>query len=136
MNAIKSSELMKAMETSKQAAQQVGRPYSIAVMDSGRNLLAFLRMEGAPLGTIEAAQGKAFAASSLAMSTSDLSPLVQPGAALYGLAHAQERPFVSFGGGIPVFRNGALVGSVGASGGTIKEDIQVAQAIVDSLEAA
>jgi hypothetical protein len=41
---------------------------------------------------------------------------------------------VLFGGGLPLRLKGNVVGAVGISGGTVKEDIQIAEAVVDALE--
>jgi uncharacterized protein GlcG (DUF336 family) len=125
-----------AITAARSAAEQIGRAFSIAIMDSGRNLIAFARMPGAPLGTIEAAQGKAYAAASLGMATHDIDPLVQPGAALYGMAQAHRHAFITFGGGIPVRHGGRLRAAVGVSGGSLDEDIAIAAAAVASLEGA
>ncbi|WP_181181549.1 heme-binding protein [Mesorhizobium sp. B3-1-6] len=134
MHAIDYDDIRNAIEAARTKAGEIGRAFSIAIMDSGRNLVAFTRTAGAPLGTIEAAQGKAYAAASLGMSTSDIDPLVQPGAALFGMAQAHRHPFITFGGGIPFRRNGVLHGAVGVSGGSLTEDTAIAAAAVASLE--
>lgn len=136
MNEIEYDMVSAAIDAVREKAEEIGRAFSIAILDSGRNLVAFARLPGAPLGTIEAAQGKAYAAASLGMSTHDIDPLVQPGAALFGLSQAHRHPFITFGGGIPFRRDGKLLGAVGVSGGSADEDIAMATAAVRSLERA
>ncbi len=136
MDEINYDDVRAAIEVTRSKAQEIGRAFSMVILDSGRNLIAFARLPGAPLGTIEAAQGKAYAAASLGMATQDIDPLVQPGAALYGMPQAHHHPFITFGGGIPFRRGGRLCGVVGVSGGSLDEDIAMATAAVRSLEQA
>lgn len=136
MDEISYDDVSAAIDATRRKADKIGRAFSIAILDSGRNLIAFARLPGAPLGTIEAAQGNAYAAASLGMATADINPLVQPGAALYGMPQAHRHPFITFGGGIPFRRGGRLCGAVGVSGGLLDEDIAMATAAVRSLEQA
>ncbi|TDD30004.1 heme-binding protein [Kribbella turkmenica] len=111
-----------------QAAAEMGSPSSVAVVDSGRNLLAFGRSDGAILASLEVSQAKAYTAGSLKMPTADLSALVQPGGPFYGLSGADGRPFIPFGGGVPLLDGDTLVGAVGAAGGSPDQDDAVAKA--------
>lgn len=115
------------------AAADIPSPSSIAIVDAGRNLLAFRRMDKAPLGSIEIAIAKAYTARSFNMATADLDPIVQPGQPLYGIGVTHHHPLVTFGGGIPVHMDGIIVGAVGVSGGTVVQDMAVAQAAVNVL---
>lgn len=114
-------------------ADEISCPVSIAVLDAGRELLAFARQAGAPLASAEIAQNKAFTARSLNMSTADLAALTQPGAPLYGIQTAHSRPLVAFGGGIPLRRNGVVVGAVGISGGSVEQDDDIARFAADTV---
>jgi uncharacterized protein GlcG (DUF336 family) len=67
------------------------------------------------------------------MNTQDLTPYVQPGAPYYGLEVSHRHPMVVFGGGVAVKVNGALTGAVGIAGGTLDNDIAVANAVVAAL---
>ncbi len=107
-------------------AEEIGSPSSIAIMDEGRNLMAFSRMDSALLGSIEIAIGKAYTARSLNSRTSDVARLVQPGEALYGLEVTHRHPLVVFGGGVPLMGGGEVIGSVGVAGGTVEQDEEVA----------
>lgn len=108
-------------------------PCSIAIVDSGRNLVAFARGEGAMLGSAELARNKAFTAASFKMKTSAVSDVSQPGAPLFGLDTAGDRPFVIFGGGVPVVREAEMIGAVGVSGGAVEEDERIAETVVAAL---
>lgn len=104
-------------------------------MDAGDNLMAFLRVDDAALSTVEIAQGKAYTALALRSPSGNWLEVVQPGRELYGLdALGGRRPFVVFGGGLPVRSGKSVIGGVGASGGPVDADLEIAQAMVDVLE--
>lgn len=116
-------------------AQEIGSPSSIAVVDAGRELVAFARQDDALLASTEIAQNKAYTARSLNMATKDVGPLTQPGQPLYGLETTHQRPLVSFGGGRPLKRGGEIVGAIGVAGGTVEQDDEIAGAGAAALEA-
>ena len=103
---------------------------ALAVADGNGSLVAFLRQENVLPVSVDLARKKAFTATQLKISTADLAPLVQPGGMLFGLQH--ERDLVVFGGGIPLWEGDQLVGAVGVSGGSVEEDVAVAQAAVEA----
>ena len=105
---------------------------SVAVVDQGGQLVAFERMDGADLVTIGLAQDKAWTALMNRMPTRDLAPLVQPGAEFFGYESIGRGRTIVFAGGMPLLRDGILVGGVGVSGGSVEED----QAAVDAALAA
>ena len=74
-----------ALQAAVGKAMEIGSPSSIAIVDDGRNLVAFARMDDALLASIEIAQGKAYTARSMNMNTADIGPLTQPGQPLYGI---------------------------------------------------
>lgn len=117
-------------------ARELGEPSSLAIVDAGGNLMAFLRVDDAALSTVEIAQSKAYTALALRSPSGNWLEIVQPGAALYGLdALGGRRPFVVFGGGLPVRDGKSVIGGVGASGGPVDADVAIAQAMVDALQA-
>jgi uncharacterized protein GlcG (DUF336 family) len=116
------------VSAARQKAQQIGVPMNIAVVDEGNNLMAFARMEGAWLGSIDISQGKAYTARAFDMPTQDLAPLAQPGKPLFGIQASNEGHLVIFPGGIPLVENGTVVGAVGVSGGSVDQDQEVAAA--------
>src|SRR5580698_2919363 len=111
-------------------AAEIGIPYNIAVVDSGGGLVAHVRMDGAWLGSVDIAINKAWTARAFDASTEDLSHLTQSGQQGFGLNTTNNSKVVIFGGGIPVKRDGVVIGAVGASGGSVAQDIAVAQAAV------
>jgi uncharacterized protein GlcG (DUF336 family) len=116
------------------AGRDMGVAFSCAVVDSGGLLVAFERMDAAELVTIDLAIDKAFTAVTNQVPTADLAAQSQPGAELYGYANVAGGRMVIFGGGLPLFRNGVLVGGVGVSGGTVAEDQRTAEAGVAAFE--
>jgi uncharacterized protein GlcG (DUF336 family) len=116
------------------AAEGIGVPMSIAILDEGRELLAFARQDGVALGTIEVAVSKAYTACSTGADTVDLRPLTQPGQPLFGLEGVHPRGYLTLPGG-RVLRAGAtrIVGAIGVSGGSLDEDDRVAAAGVAAL---
>jgi uncharacterized protein GlcG (DUF336 family) len=120
-----------ALQSALEKAFEMGSPSSVAVLDAGRELVAFARMDDALLASAAIAQAKAYTARSLNAATKDVGALVQPGAPLFGLqtAHlAVGRTLVTFGGGVPVLVDGEVVGAVGVAGGSPDQDHEVASA--------
>jgi len=112
---------------------EIGVPFSTAVVDSGDQLVAFARMDGADLVTLGLARDKAFSALMNRMPTADLAPLVQPGAEFFGYDALAGGRMVVFGGGAPVELEGILVGAIGVSGGSSAEDQQAADAALGAI---
>ena len=113
--------LIEAVET--QAARS-GKKAVIAVANAEGNPIAVHVMDGAFLVSYEVAVKKAYTAVAVKMSTMELSALCQPGGTFYGL-QALDR-VITFGGGIPLYRDGVIVGGLGVSGGTGEEDHELA----------
>ena len=117
------------IEGCKAEAGTIGQPMNIAVVDDGGNLVAFAAQDDTKLIGENISQRKALTAVLFQMDTKDLVPLVQPGAALYGIESTSEGKLVVFAGGVLLRdSNGAIAGGVGVSAGTIDEDHQVAEA--------
>jgi uncharacterized protein GlcG (DUF336 family) len=102
-----------------------GVPVSVAVVDSGGQLVAFERMDGADLVSITLAQDKAWTALMNRMPTGDLGPIVQPGTEFYGYHTIRGGRMIIFAGGLPLQRDGVLVGAVGVSGGDSAQDARI-----------
>lgn len=109
-------------------ATQIGCPVSVAILDAGRELLAFARQQDAPLLSAEVAQTKAYTARSLDVATADLAELTRPGGPLYGLETSHPRRLAAFGGGRPIEIGGTVVGAIGVAGGTVEQDDEIARA--------
>jgi len=115
-------------------AEALGTPYNIAVVDSGGNLLLFARMDGAWLGSIDIAIHKAFTARAFDMPTDELAKMAQPGKPLFGIQDTNHDRIVVFGGGAPVKAGETVLGAIGASGGTVQQDIEVVEAALRAFE--
>ena len=116
-------------------AQEIGQPMNIAVVDAGTNLTAFVRMDGAWLGSIDIAINKAFTAKAFDISTLELGRNSQPRDQFFGIHASNHGRVMIFAGGIPVKVNGQIVGGVGVSGGDWETDLRIAQAAVESIGA-
>ena len=116
------------VSAAEQKAQQMGQPMNIAVMDAGRNLVAFQRMNGAWVASIDIAIDKAFTSAGRGLTTREIGDMAQPGQPLFGINTTNGGRIVIFAGGVPLMRDGEVVGAVGVSGGTPDEDHEVAEA--------
>ena len=101
---------------------------NIAIVDAGANLVAFARMDGAWLGSMDISMKKAKTARFFDMNTGIIGELSQPGGALYNIEHSNGG-LITFPGGIPV-KNAAgdVIGAIGVSGSTVENDHAVADA--------
>lgn len=108
-------------------AKAKGVSVVVAVSDAGGNLIAFQREEDAFVASIDIAINKAFTSASLKMSTKELGELAKPDASLYGIQFTNDGKIVIFGGGEPLIKNGVIVGALGVSGGTAKDDTAFAE---------
>ncbi len=100
----------------------------IALVDTGANLKAFARMDGAWLGSVDIAIKKAKTARFFNMDTGEIGKLSQPGGPLYNIEHSNEG-LISFPGGIPIKgKSGNVIGAIGVSGNTVENDHSVAEA--------
>jgi uncharacterized protein GlcG (DUF336 family) len=109
-------------------ARALGVAMTCAVVDSGDQLVAFERMDGADLVGVTLARDKAFTALANRMPTRDLAPVVQPGTEFYGYDSVAGGRTIVFAGGMPLERDGVLVGAVGVSGGDAAQDQQAVDA--------
>ena len=115
-------------------ASALGVPMAIGVVDEKGGLLFFARMDETLPASTEIAVSKAYTSAVLRKSTHEVGKLAQPGEPLYGIQYTHQGKIVLFGGGLPLRLKGNVVGAVGISGGTIKEDIQIAETVVDALK--
>jgi len=112
----------------KKKAAEINTKMDIAVVDAGGNLKAFVRMDGAWLGSIDIAQRKARTSRWFDMDTGVIGTLSQPGGPLYGIEHSNGG-LITFPGGVPLKNaQGEVVGAIGVSGSTVQNDHTVAAA--------
>lgn len=127
-NDITEAQTHEILAAAVQKAKKDNLLMNIAIVDAGGNLKAFMRMDGAFLASIDIAIKKAKTARSLNMSTYELSKLAQPGQELYGI-EVSNGGMVIFGGGELIKnKDGLIIGAIGVSGGSVAEDMSVAQA--------
>ena len=94
---------------------------AICVVDGGGHVIACQRMDGAALGAMRLASGKAYTAVLWGTRSGDFMESTQPGGVDWGFNATDER-IVVYAGGVPLHADGRLVGALGASGGTAEED--------------
>jgi uncharacterized protein GlcG (DUF336 family) len=133
-NGISLDEALRVISAARKKAEEIGVMQNIAVVDAGGNLAAFARMDGAWGGSIDIAKNKAYTARAFDMTTEALGAISQPGEMCYGIHASNDLRVIIFGGGIPLVRNGKVFGAVGVSGGTVPQDIEVAEAGLAAFE--
>ena len=109
-------------------AAAIGQPMNIAVVDAGANLVALERMEGAWIGSINISINKAFTARAFDIETKALGENSQSGDQFFGIHASNHGRVMIFAGGVPLKAGGQVVGAVGVSGGSGKQDQSVAEA--------
>jgi uncharacterized protein GlcG (DUF336 family) len=122
------------LESAEKKAIEINVPVVIAIVDEGGNLVAQHRMDNSLLVSISLALSKAYTSIALKMTTEKLSKITLPGKPLYGLESLGDKKICIIGGGIPIIINGNLIGSIGVSGGTVEEDILIAEYSLLSLD--
>ncbi|MGW3461341.1 GlcG/HbpS family heme-binding protein [Streptomyces olivaceoviridis] len=106
----------------RRAAEAAGVTVSVTVLDAGGHLIAFRRDDRAVLISGETSTRKAYTALQLNAPTADLVDLVKPGGPFHTLPTALDRPLLFIAGGLPVHRDGRLIGAIGVGGGTPEQD--------------
>src|SRR3954468_20141432 len=123
------------IEAAEAKADELGKPFVIAVVGDDGVLKAFSRMDGAALLSVQVAQDKAYTAVGFGMPTSGSPDLTKRGAPRAPGAPTGSERLVIFGGGYPIAVDGQVVGAIGVSGGHYSEDQQVAEAGLAALGA-
>ena len=121
-------EAQSILSAAEEKATEMGQPMNIAVMDAGRNLVAFHRMDGAWVASTDIAIDKAFTSAGRGLTTRKIGEMAQPGQPLFGINTTNGGRIVIFAGGLPLVRDGDVVGAVGVSGGSVDQDEEVAEA--------
>lgn len=116
-------------------AQEMNLKVAISVVDDHGDLVAFNKMDGSLIVSGELSMNKAWTSAALRIPTADFQKYIQPGAPLYGIELTHNQRFVSLAGGLPLVAGGAVVGGVGISGGSSKEDTEIAQAAIEKFGA-
>ena len=122
------ADARRVIAAAEKKAADIGQPMNIAVVDEGGNLVSHVRMDGAWLGSIDISINKAFTSRAFDITTKDLSKFAQPGADFFGIHVSNHGRIMIFAGGIPLKKDGKVVGAIGVSGGSGQQDHSVAEA--------
>ena len=109
-------------------AEEAGTRVNVAVVDSGGNLAAFLRMPGAFLQSIEIAIDKAYTAAGFGLPTGAWSEALMAHSPAVRAGIPMRPRMVCFGGGLPLRHEDRLIGGIGVSGGSEEQDEACARA--------
>src|SRR5579862_7356305 len=120
------SEAKQIIDVIVQKALQMKKPAVVAVADSHGELIAFARMDGAPISSIRIAANKAWTAARERKPTKDIGEKARHPEKGHDIAYYGDPKFVGWGGGVPVWRNGQVVGAVAVSGLSSSEDVVLA----------
>jgi glc operon protein GlcG len=107
-------------------ARQLGKSAVVAVTDAHGELIAFARMDGAPLASIRIAANKAWTAARDRKPTKDIGDKIRDPVKGFDIAYYGDRRFVGWGGGIPIWQNGEVIGAIGVSSLSSVEDVALA----------
>ena len=133
MSDITLEQARKIVDAAQKKAEELSLKMDIAVVDAGANLKAFVRMDGAWLGSIDIAIKKAKTARFFDMPTGEIGKLSQPGGSLFNI-EISNSGLISFPGGIPLKnKDGEIIGAIGVSGDSVENDHKVAEAGVAAL---
>ncbi len=123
-----------AINAAKIKAAEIDTKMDISVVDAGSNLVAFARMDGAWIGSVDISFKKAKTAAWFTMDTAALSPLIQPGQSLYNIEHSNGG-LITFPGGV-IIKNvaGEVIGAIGVSGSLVENDHAVAVAGANAVK--
>ena len=114
-------------EAANEKALEMNVPIVFSVVDKGGNLILLHRMKDSLLASLDISMGKAFTACALKLATHEVKKLSEPGKELYGIESTNKGKLVLFGGGYPVKIKNKIVGGIGVSGGTVEEDMIIAE---------
>src|SRR5919109_1932183 len=122
------NEARRVIAAAEKKAAEIKQPMNIAVVDEGGNLVSHVRMDGAWIGSVDISINKAFTSRAFDIATKDLATHSQSGGQFFGIHVSNHGRIMIFAGGIPLKRDGKVVGAIGVSGGSGEQDHAVAAA--------
>jgi uncharacterized protein GlcG (DUF336 family) len=125
---IKLEDARRIIAAAEKKAAEIGQPMNIAVADAGGNLIAHVRMDNAWLGSVDISIKKAWTSRAFDITTKDLAANSQSGDQFFGINASNDGRVMIFAGGIPLKKDGQVVGAIGVSGGSGEQDHAVAEA--------
>jgi glc operon protein GlcG len=114
-------EAMRAVELIVEKASQMKKAAVVAIADAHGDLIYFVRMDGAPVSSIRIAINKAWTAAR------ERKPTKEIGEKGHDIAYYGDPNYVGWGGGVPVWKDGAVIGAVAVSGLSSIEDVALAE---------
>ena len=120
------AEARRIIDLIVEKASQMGKAAAVAVADSHGDLICFARMDGAPVSSISIAMNKAWTAARERKPTREIGEKVKHPEKGHDIAYYGDPKYVGWGGGIPIWKNGEVVGAVAVSGLSSNEDIALA----------
>jgi uncharacterized protein GlcG (DUF336 family) len=118
----------RVIAAAEKKAAEIGQPMNIAVADAGGTLVAHVRMDNAWLGSVDISIKKAWTSRAFDITTKDLGENSQSGDQFFGIHASNDGRVMIFAGGIPLKKDGKVVGAIGVSGGSGEQDHLVAEA--------
>src|SRR5258706_15784809 len=128
MSALKLEDARRVISAAEKKANEIGQPMNIAVADEGGNIVAHVRMDNAWIGNIDISMNKAYASSAFEIEAKELAKHAQSGGQFFGVHVSNDGKVMIFAGGVPLKREGKIVGAIGVSGGSGDQDQSVATA--------
>lgn len=127
------SDARRAVDLIVEKATQMQKAIVVAVTDCRGELLAFARMDGAPVSSVVIAMNKAWTAARAAKPTQEIGERVKHPEKGHDISYYGDPKFVGWAGGVPVFKNGEVAGAVAVSGLSGAEDASLASLAVDLI---
>jgi glc operon protein GlcG len=120
------SDAKRAADLIVEKAAQMQKAASIAVADAHGDLLYFVRMDGAPVSSIQIAINKAWTAARERKPTKEIGDKIRHPEKGHDIAYYGDPKYVGWGGGVPVWKSGEVVGAIAVSGLSSNEDVALA----------
>src|SRR6266478_4035499 len=115
---IQLADARRIIAAAEKKATEIGQPMNIAVADAGGNLISHVRMDNAWLGSMDISIKKGWTSRAFDITTKDLGDNSQPGNQFFGIHASNDGKVMIFAGGIPLKKDGKVVGAIGVSGGS------------------
>ncbi|MGI8959481.1 MAG: GlcG/HbpS family heme-binding protein [Bryobacteraceae bacterium] len=125
--AIEYAEARRAIETICAEILRRGKAAVISVCDAHGDLIAFARLDGAPLSSITIAMNKAYSAARERKPTHEIGNAARNPEKGFDIGYFGDPKFTGWGGGVPIWKDGRVVGAVAVSGLPQAEDIELAE---------
>jgi glc operon protein GlcG len=132
---IEYAEARRALDAICAEVLRRGKKGVIAVCDPHGDLIALARMDGAPLSSITIAMNKAYSAARERKPTKEIGNAARHAENGFDIGYFGDAKFTGWGGGVPVWNNGSVIGAIAVSGLPQTEDIELADMGVAVLTA-